>query len=61
MRYLNTHPPEIPEATRAQYFHLPLAKLVATADNSQTGRNDFEVKGAEVERLGIIKERKVDR
>lgn len=31
------------------------------ADSSQTGRKDFDVRGADEDRLGIIKERKVER
>lgn len=57
----NNHPPEMPAAANAQYFHLPEGNVVIMADNSQTGRNDLLDKGADADRLGIIKARKVDK
>jgi hypothetical protein len=54
-------PPTMPEAARAQYFHLADGNVAARADSSHTGRKDLGDKGADEERLGISKERKVDR
>jgi hypothetical protein len=51
----------MPEAARAQYFHLADGNVAARADSSHTGRKDLGDKGADEERLGISKERKVDR
>jgi hypothetical protein len=57
----DTHPPDIPAATRAQYLHRPERNVVTMADNSQTDKKDLEDRGADDDRLGIIKERNVDR
>jgi len=54
-------PPDMPEATRAPYFHRPDGNVVTKADSSHTGIKALGDRGAGEERLGIIKERNVDR
>lgn len=51
----------MPAADSAQYLHLPEGNVVTMADNSQTGKNDLLVKGADADMLGIINARKVDK
>src|ERR1700676_4650609 len=57
----DTHPPAMPEATRAQYRHRPDGIVPATADSSQTVRKALGDRGADEDRPGIIKARKEER
>lgn len=56
-----THPPEIPMNVSAKYRHLPARKVVIMHDNSQTARNDLELRGADVDIAGTIRDRNVEK